>query len=98
MSDVFGWLVIGVMIALPVALAVMMGVSLFSRKPVEEKYEHSRGGGAVGVFDAIWSPSAHEAGIERDRATKRTAPAPSPGDPPWSISGDRIRIDVADPR
>ncbi|MDR6868248.1 hypothetical protein J2Y69_002862 [Microbacterium resistens] len=94
MRDVLGWLLIALMIATPLGLAVIMGMTLLSRKPIEEKYQHTRGGGAVGVFDAVWSPSAHEAGMELDRQTKRTAPAPAPGDPPWTISGDRITIDV----
>lgn len=93
MDDTIGWIWVAAWLVTPL---LMVGVAvhfIFTKKPVEEKYS-SAGGGLVGVFDAVWSPSAHEAGIERDRQTKRTAPAPSPGDPPWTIDGDRIRIDV----
>lgn len=76
------------------ATAVIIGlVVAYSRVPLEKKYENS-GGGLGGAFDAVWMPSAHEAGMERDRQTKRTAPAPAPGDPPSTIHGDRIVIDV----
>ncbi len=85
-----------------VALVLVTGPALlfagmrhtFSRKPVEEKYEHAAGGGLVGAFDSVWSPSAHEAGQERDRQTRRTAPAPSPGDPPDRIRGTKIILDL----
>jgi hypothetical protein len=65
----------------------------FSRASIDSKYE-SAGGGLGGAFDAIWSPTAHEAGMERDRQTQRTAPAPAPGDPPDALSDGRIRIDI----
>ncbi len=68
-------------------------VATYARIPIEKKYEGT-GGGFGGAFDAIWMPSAHEAGMERDRQTKRTAPAPAPGDPPWTIDEGRITLDV----
>ncbi|MFT4219537.1 MAG: hypothetical protein QM611_03335 [Microbacterium sp.] len=88
-------LLVSALIAILATGPVLIGFGLwrtFTRKPVEEKYRGS-GGGLVGVFDAVWSPSAHEAGMERDRQAASTAPAPSPGDPPWQIEGGRIRID-----
>lgn len=81
-------------ILLVVATAVIIGLVIaYSRMPLEKKYENS-GGGLGGAFDAVWMPSAHEAGMERDRQTKRTAPAPAPGDPPWAIGDGRITLDV----
>ncbi len=94
MNDVFGWAsLVGILAVGPMMLIIGLWHAL-SRKPVEEKYRGSGRGGFGGVFDAVWSPSAHEAGMERDRQTQRTAPAPAPGDPPWAISEDRITIDV----
>lgn len=93
MADIVGWLIVGAWMATPV---VILGLTLrwiLYPGPVEKKYEGT-GGGFVAGFDAVFSPSAHEAGIERDRQTKRTAPAPAPGDPPWTIDDGRIRIDV----
>ena len=90
-----GW---GVVVTVGVLLLVVSTVIVvvafgFSRVPLEKKYETS-GGGLGGAFDAVLSPSAHEAGIERDRQTQRTAPAPSPGDPPDAIDDGRIRLDL----
>jgi len=89
-----------VMETLGVILAVIAGVAIvvavvhtFSTLPLEKKYESS-GGGLGGAFDAVWSPSAHEAGMERDRQTQRTAPAPSPADPPDTIDKGRITLDL----
>lgn len=93
MGETLGTIVtIGVLVLVAggAAAAVAYG---FARMPIEKKYEGS-GGGLGGAFDAVWSPTAHEAGIERDRQTKRTAPAPSPGDPPSTIDGDRILLDL----
>ena len=75
-----------------IAIVVVI-VAVYAKAPLEKKYE-SAGGGLGGSFDAIWMPSAHEAGMERDRQTKRTAPAPAPGDPPSRIDGERIIIDI----
>lgn len=95
MADVLGYLVT-VAILLLIASAVVIAVVIaYSKTPLEKKYENA-GGGFGGAFDAIWMPSAHEAGVERDRQTRRTAPAPAPGDPPSTIDGGRIVIDVRD--
>lgn len=94
MRDVLGWAtVIGVLITGP-GLLIFGLMHTFSRKPVEQKYEGLSSGGLGGAFDAIWSPSAHEAGMERDRQTQRTAPAPAPGDPPSPIADGRITLDL----
>ncbi|MFT4258922.1 hypothetical protein [Microbacterium sp.] len=93
MADVLGYLVT-VAVLLLITTAVIVGVVIaYSKTPLEKKYENA-GGGFGGSFDAIWMPSAYEVGMERDRQTRRTAPAPSPGDPPSAIDGDRIVIDV----
>ncbi|MFY9714264.1 MAG: hypothetical protein WAK00_12385, partial [Microbacterium sp.] len=69
----------------------------FSKKPVEEKYRDSSGGGLVGVFDAVWSPSAHEAAQERDSQQRLAVPAPTPDKGPGVIAaGSRITIEVED--
>lgn len=85
-------LTIAILLIVAIAIIVVI-VSVYSRMPLEKKYE-SAGGGLGGSFEAVWMPSAHEAGMERDRQTKRTAPAPSPGDPPSRIDGDRITLDL----
>ena len=91
-----GWGTIALLVAVPVVLGVMGLITLYADKPLDKKYVV--GGGVAGGFssglDAVFSPTAHEAGIERDRQTARTAPAPSPGDPPWTLDERRIRIDV----
>lgn len=83
---------IGALLLLVSAVIVMIAFA-FARMPIEKKYETSPGGLGAS-FDAVWSPTAHDAGMERDRQTQRTAPAPSPGDPPDSIDDGRIRLDV----
>ncbi len=88
------WTTLAFVLVTGPALLIMGMMHTFSRKPVEQKYEHGAGGGLVGVFDAVWSPSAHEAGQERDRQTRRTAPAPAPGDPPCALEDGRIVIHV----
>lgn len=88
------WATLALVLAMGPLLLIIGMMHTFSRKPVEEKYENATAGGLGGAFDAVWSPSAHEAGQERDRQTQRTAPAPSPGDPPSRIDGGRIVIDI----
>ncbi|MFB8190726.1 hypothetical protein ACFC14_15505 [Microbacterium sp. NPDC055988] len=94
MKDVMAWATVIIVLGMGPALLIFGMMHTFSRKPVEEKYEHVANGGLVGVFDSVWSPTAHEASQERDRQTQRTAPAPSPGDPPSRIDAGRIVIDV----
>ncbi|MFE6994628.1 hypothetical protein ACFVAE_01580 [Microbacterium sp. NPDC057659] len=93
MDDVIGWAVIAVWLTMPVVAVALAFRWILSTKPVEDKYENG-GGGFAGGLDAVFSPTAYEAGMERDRQTQRTAPAPAPGDPPWTIGDGRIRIDV----
>ncbi|MFF1541723.1 hypothetical protein ACFVWL_16740 [Microbacterium sp. NPDC058269] len=83
---------VGVLLLLVSTVIVVIAFG-FSKVPIDKKYETSRGG-LGGAFDAVWSPTAHDAGIERDRQTQRTAPAPSPGDPPDTIDDGRIRLDI----
>lgn len=93
MADTLGMLLtIAILLVVVIAIVVVI-VAVYAKAPLERKYE-SAGGGLGGSFEAVWMPSAHEAGMERDRQTKRTAPAPSPGDPPSSIDGERIVIDI----
>ncbi|MBO9626063.1 MAG: hypothetical protein J7484_06790 [Microbacterium sp.] len=89
------WLTIATVIAAVVVVCAIITVivATYAKVPLEKKYENT-GGGFGGAFDAIWMPSAYEAGMERDRQTKRTAPAPAPGDPPWTIGEGRITLDV----
>ncbi len=88
---------VGVIGATVLVLTTIVLIPLIAHRhasmPLEKKYETS-GGGLSGAFDAVWSPTAHEAGMERDRQTARTAPAPSPGDPPNGIQGSRITLDL----
>ncbi|MGK3947484.1 hypothetical protein [Microbacterium sp. K2] len=93
MADTLGMLLtIAILLVVVIAIVVVI-VAVYATAPLERKYE-SAGGGLGGSFEAVWMPSAHEAGMERDRQTKRTAPAPSPGDPPSRIDGERIVIDI----
>jgi hypothetical protein len=94
---ILGWSIILLLIALPVLLGGVVLVVLYASTPLEQKYLVSGGGvpgGYASGLEAVFAPTAHEAGVELDRMTKRTAPAPVAGDPPWAIDGDRIRIDV----
>lgn len=93
MAETVGMLITIVMLIVAVIATLVVIVASYAKVPLEKKYEGS-GGGFGGSFDAVWMPSAHEAGIERDRQTTRTAPAPSPGDPPNRIDGARIVIDI----
>ncbi len=93
MRDAMAWVTLAMVLVMGPALLVFGIRHTFSRKPVEEKYRGT-GGGLGGAFEAIWIPSAHEAGMERDRQTRRTAPAPSPGDPPDRIDDGRITVDI----
>lgn len=93
MTEALGTLLtIAILLVVAIVLVVVI-VAVSSRLPLEKKYD-SAGGGLGGSFEAVWMPSAHEAGVERDRQTTRTAPAPSPGDPPSRIDGDRITLDL----
>ena len=97
-GQILGWAGVVAIVLVPVGFAVTMVVRLVSTsRPVEAKYD-SAGGGFGGGFssglDAVFSPTAHEAGIERDRQTARTAPAPTPGDPPRPLDEGVIRIDL----
>lgn len=96
-TALLGWGSVTVILAVTSAVTVGLIVRFVS-SPVERKYLISGSGNLAGGYasglEAVFAPSAHEAGIELDRMTKRTAPAPIAGDPPWAIDGDRIRIDV----
>lgn len=93
MADALAMLLtIAVLLVVVIAIVVVI-VAIYAKAPLEKKYESS-GGGMGGSFEAVWMPSAHEAGMERDRQTQRTAPAPSPGDPPSRIDGERIILDL----
>lgn len=93
MADTLGMLLtIAILLVVVIAVVVVI-VATYAKAPLEKKYE-SAGGGMGGSFEAVWMPSAHEAGIERDRQTTRTAPAPVAGDPPSRIDGERIVIDL----
>jgi hypothetical protein len=97
LTTILGWTAVGVLVGLPVLLGGLGLVTLYSSKPLEKKYAVGGGGLAGGYatgLEAVFSPTAHEAGAELDRMTKRTAPAPVAGDPPWAIDGTRIRIDA----
>ncbi|GAA2849500.1 hypothetical protein [Microbacterium arabinogalactanolyticum] len=94
---ILAWSIILLLITLPVLLGGVVLVVVYASKPLEQKYLVSGGGvpgGYASGLEAVFAPTAHEAGVELDRMTKRTAPAPVAGDPPWAIDGDRIRIDV----
>jgi hypothetical protein len=93
MGELLGWVLVGAWLLLPVVAVVLVIRWSMSSGRVETKYDSSAAG-LVDGFDAVFSPEAYEAHLERDRATRRTAPAPAPGDPPWTIDGDSIRIDV----
>ncbi len=98
-SDITGWVMAGfiaVLFLVPLALGIIGIQRLYSGRPIEKRYAGSGGilGGALSGMDAAFFPSSHDAGIERDRQTKRTAPAPAPGDPFWAIETERIVIDV----
>ncbi|MFB7250841.1 hypothetical protein [Microbacterium sp. NPDC056234] len=95
MNDFLGWMTIAVVLGM---IPVMLFTGLrhvFSRRPIEEKYRGMAGGGLVGVFDAVWSPSAHEAGQERDRQQRSSVPAPTPDKGPGVMDASgRIVIEV----
>ncbi|WP_194763249.1 hypothetical protein [Microbacterium sp. UFMG61] len=93
MTDTLGMLLMITLLIVAAIAIVITIVTVYARVPLEKKYE-SAGGGLGGSFEAVWMPSAHDAGMERDRQTKRTAPAPAPGDPPSTIDGDRIVLDI----
>lgn len=93
MADALGMLLTVAILLIVVIAIVVAIVATYAKAPLEKKYE-SAGGGMGGSFEAVWMPSAHEAGMERDRQTTRTAPAPAAGDPHSRIDGERIVIDI----
>lgn len=93
MGDTAAMLLLCAMLLLAVIAIVVVIVAAYAQVPLEKKYDGA-GGGVGASFDAVWMPSAHEAGLERDRQTARTAPAPSLGEPPDAIHGEHIVIDV----
>lgn len=64
-----------------------------ARDRLERKYPLSGIGGAL---DAVWSPTAHDAGIARDAERLLVAPAPTPGTGPGVIDFDagRVRLEL----
>ncbi|MDQ0645392.1 hypothetical protein [Microbacterium murale] len=95
MNDIMGWLTIAVVFG-TIPLLFFIGVRhVFSRKSVEEKYSGMASGGLVGVFDAVWSPTAHEASDERGRQQRASVPAPTPDKGPGRMDDEgRIVIEV----
>lgn len=94
---IFGWPTVVLVTAAAAALGGIGLIVHYSGRPLERKYPIG-GGGLAGGFssglEAVFSPTAHEAGLERDRMTKRTAPSRAAEEPPWTIDGQRIRIEV----
>ncbi|MGO1507294.1 MAG: hypothetical protein ACTHZW_02635 [Microbacteriaceae bacterium] len=87
MNDIVGWAAIGIMFAMiPILLVAGVRHSLTSR-PVEQEYRDSMGG-ISGGFDAVWSPTAHEATQDRDRQQRASIPAPTPGTGPGRMDDD----------
>lgn len=93
LSSALGWLTIAMPITFGIAVLGAAVWVLAKPRPLEQRYP-VRGGGLGGAFDSVFAPSAMEAASEVDRQTRRTAPAPTPGDPPWGIDGNRIRLDL----
>ncbi|MBS1674909.1 MAG: hypothetical protein JSS74_13215 [Actinobacteria bacterium] len=93
LNAVLGWASVAVPVALGLYVLGYAAWTLIHRRPLEKRYP-VRGGGVGGAFDSVFAPSSAEAASERDRQTHRTASAPTPGDPPWTIHGESIRIDV----
>ena len=95
MNEFAGWLSIATVLGMIPVLLFTGLRHVFSRKPIEEKYRGMASGGLVGVFDAVWSPSAHEASQERDRQQRSSVPAPTPDKGPGVMGADgRIVIEV----
>ena len=95
MNDFLGWTTIAVVFGM-IPMLLFTGLRhVFSRRSIEEKYRGMANGGLVGVFDAVWSPSAHEASQERDRQQRASIPAPTPDKGPGVMGADgRIVIEV----
>ncbi|MBN8206295.1 hypothetical protein JF550_10055 [Microbacterium esteraromaticum] len=95
-ETLLGWGTIALVVGVPVALGTFGLITMYAERPLEEKYVTGGGlaGGLTSGLDAVFSPTAHEAAAERDRQTRRTAPAPAAGDPPWTIHEGSIRIDI----
>lgn len=62
------------------------------RRKLGEVPVHSSGG--VAAFDAIWQPSAEDARVVWEAEQITPAPAPTPGDGPGVIEGNRIVIET----
>ncbi len=96
MNDVMGWATIGVVFGMIPVLGFVALRHAFSRRPVEEKYRDTMSGGLVGVFDAVWSPTAHEANQDRDRQQRASIPAPTPDKGPGRMDEEgKITIEIA---
>ena len=95
MRDVLGWIAVGLVPGMMLMLLVTAMRHVFSRRPIEHRYRGMVNGGLVGIFDAIWSPSAHEASMERDRQQRASIPAPTPDKGPGRMDeAGRIVIEV----
>lgn len=97
MPAVLGWGSVAVLAVVTCAVGIGLIVRFVST-PLERRHlvggAGSLAGGCASGLEAVFAPTAHEAAIERERMTRRTAPAPIAGDPPWAIEDGRIRIDV----
>lgn len=94
MNELMGWATLVIVLAAGPTLTFIGLRHALSRKPVEEKYRGGSGG-MVGVFDAVWSPSAQEANEERDRQQRASVPAPTPDRGPGRLDDTgHIVIDI----
>lgn len=91
------WMVIALILAMGPLMLILGLRHTFSRRDVEKKYRGTGPGGLGGAFDAVWSPSAHESGMERDRQQRASVPAPAPDKGPGTLEGDgrHIVIEIA---
>ncbi|MBX9245704.1 hypothetical protein ICW40_12915 [Actinotalea ferrariae] len=64
-----------------VVLVLVGGVLLGLRALRRGMRRRGHGGSAMGPFDEIWHPAAHDARVEVHEQDERPAPAPSPDEP-----------------
>ncbi|MBD3940146.1 hypothetical protein IF188_00345 [Microbacterium sp. NEAU-LLC] len=64
----------------------------YRRRRRGETPAHSTGG--VAAFDSIWQPTAEDARVVWEAEQITPAPAPTPGDGPGVIDGNRIVIET----
>ncbi|BDV30441.1 hypothetical protein [Microbacterium terricola] len=84
------WVFIALVIATPI---FSVGAFIDVKRRRARGDERGLSSGALGGMDEVWNPSGYNARMLWDAQQIVPAPAPTPGDGPGVITGNRITLD-----